>query len=133
MGKPPSICAVDCAGLGEAGSGRSSACISPYTTTLTTGINSRMGTYQRLSVMRLKSKERASRPRTPAMPLSRPTRSSAATIGQKAASTLTDRPGINCKSVMLPTHQNGTDNPKTSTNNVSGDLLDTGLLLPSGS
>ena len=57
------------------------------------------------------------------MPLSRLTRSSAATIGQKAASTLTDRPGINCKSVMLPTHQNGTDSPKTSRKNGSGDLL----------
>ncbi len=106
--------------VGEAGNGRSSPRISPYTTRETTGISSSMGTYQRVSEMRLKTTDHFSRSRTPVVLFPRQTKSSAAAMGQKAISALTDRPGISCRSVTLPIHQKGTDSANTSTKNVSG-------------
>ena len=42
---------------------------------------------------------------------------------QKAANTLTDRPGINCRSVTMPIQKKGTDSANTSAKNVSGNLF----------
>lgn len=105
-----------------AGNGTPFQRISPYITMLMPGINRKVGTYQRLAVMRRKSSDRRSSAVTPSAFLSRWTINNAASVGQNAASTPTDNPGINCTSSEALSRQNGADRPSTKAKNASGDL-----------
>jgi hypothetical protein len=78
--------------------------------------------YQAFALKRSKSNDLRSSSATLSSLFSRDTRIAAATMGQEAISALTDRPGINCRSVTAPTTQNGTEGAKTSAKNFAGDL-----------
>ena len=76
--------------------------ITPQTIRLIAGIKSKIGTNQRLDLIRLKSKDRLSSASMPADVLFSCTNTNAADMGTNAASALTESPGIGCKSVAAP-------------------------------
>ncbi len=74
---------------------------------ITAGMVSSAGRYQLLTLIRLKSNDRARSLRRRAGPASRETTMAAASMGQKVASAATGRPGSSCTSVDAPTSQKG--------------------------